>query len=85
MTVTSDTQEYDAIEDTLVAIGNVTLNNPKSKFKAQADKIEWVKKTHEFILNGNVKIFQQGKIIKGEKFSCFILEDKCILHKAESN
>lgn len=83
LTITADAQEYDNITNNVVAIGNVTLNIPKSKLKAQADQIEWIRKTDQFILTGNVKIFHQGKIIKGENFSCFILENKCVPYKTE--
>lgn len=79
VTITADTQESNETTQEVTAMGNAVLAYPAAQIQAKADRIQYVLKTGQLTLLGNVEISQRGENLRGSQARCSFVEKQCSL------
>lgn len=80
LSIQADTQEANSKTEVVTARGNVRLNYPSRKVRAQANLAQYYIKQKRILLTGNVLIVQDGSTLEGESVVYLIDEGKFIIN-----
>ncbi len=84
LTVKSDIQEANAQTGIITARGNVQIDYPAQQIHATSNQAQYFTRERRIVLNGNVRVVQQGNTIRGETVTYLIDEGLFIARPAEN-